>query len=39
VGNAVELIGKVNQDLSIKVLQATDMGSSMGNDPLMQITA
>ncbi|KFY42923.1 hypothetical protein V494_02171 [Pseudogymnoascus sp. VKM F-4513 (FW-928)] len=27
VGNAVEVVGKVNQDLSIKVLQATDMGT------------
>jgi len=29
VGNAVEIVGKVNQDLSIKVLQATDMGSGV----------
>jgi replication factor A3 len=28
VGNAVEVVGKVNQDLSIKVLQATDMGTN-----------
>ncbi|KFY25040.1 hypothetical protein V493_04869 [Pseudogymnoascus sp. VKM F-4281 (FW-2241)] len=27
VGHAVEIVGKVNQDLSIKVLQATDMGA------------
>ena len=26
VGNAVEIVGKVNQDLSIRVLKATDMG-------------
>jgi hypothetical protein len=26
VGNAVEIVGKVNQDLSVKVLKATDMG-------------
>lgn len=30
VGNAVEIIGKVNQDLSIKVLQASDWGSNVG---------
>ncbi|KAL3423260.1 replication factor A protein 3 [Phlyctema vagabunda] len=28
VGNAIEIVGKVNQDLSIKVLKATDMGNS-----------
>lgn len=26
VGNAVEIVGKVNQDLSVKVLKATDLG-------------
>lgn len=26
MGNAVEIVGKVNQDLSVKVLKATDMG-------------
>jgi replication factor A3 len=26
VGNAVEILGKVNQDLSVRVLKATDMG-------------
>jgi len=26
VGNAVEVVGKVNQDLSVKVLRATDLG-------------
>jgi replication factor A3 len=26
VGNAVEIVGKVNRDLSVKVLRATDMG-------------
>lgn len=30
VGNAIEIVGKVNQDLSIKVLQATDMGLNLG---------
>jgi len=29
VGNAIEIVGKVNQDLSVKVLQATDMGSNL----------
>jgi len=29
VGNAIEIVGKVNQDLSIKVLQATDMGTNL----------
>ncbi|PQE30067.1 replication factor a 3 protein [Rutstroemia sp. NJR-2017a WRK4] len=28
VGNAVEIVGKVNQDLSIKVLRATDFGNN-----------
>jgi len=28
VGNAVEIVGKVNQDLSVKVLKATDFGTS-----------
>lgn len=26
VGNAVEIVGKVNRDLSVRVLKATDMG-------------
>ncbi len=26
VGHAVEIVGKVNQDLSVKVLMAVDMG-------------
>ncbi|KAM3084523.1 hypothetical protein ACMFMF_001878 [Clarireedia jacksonii] len=30
VGNAVEIVGKVNQDLSIKVLRATDFGNNFG---------
>ena len=30
VGNAIEIVGKVNQDLSIKVLQATDLGPNLG---------
>ena len=30
LNNAVELVGKVQQDLSIKVFQATDFGSSIG---------
>jgi replication factor A3 len=34
VGNAVEIIGKVNQDLSVKVLQSTDMGSNLGRSSL-----
>jgi replication factor A3 len=29
-GNAVEIVGKVNQDLTVKVLKATDMGSNLG---------
>ncbi|MCJ1407535.1 hypothetical protein MMC19_001606 [Ptychographa xylographoides] len=29
VGNAAEVIGKVQQDLSVKVLQATDFGSNL----------
>ncbi|KAI9743842.1 MAG: hypothetical protein M1818_002576 [Claussenomyces sp. TS43310] len=29
VGNAIEIVGKVNQDLSIKVLRATDMGTNL----------
>ncbi|TGO58482.1 hypothetical protein BCON_0054g00120 [Botryotinia convoluta] len=28
VGNAVEIVGKVNQDLSVKVLKATDFGTN-----------
>ena len=30
VGHAVEIVGKVNQDLSVKVLKATDMGLGLG---------
>jgi replication factor A3 len=26
VGNAVEIVGKVNQDLTVRVLRATDLG-------------
>ena len=26
----MEIVGKVNQDLSVKVLKATDMGTSLG---------
>lgn len=29
VGNAIEILGKVNQDLSLKVFQATDMGTTL----------
>jgi len=29
VGNAIEIVGKVNPDLSIKVFQATDMGPNL----------
>lgn len=29
VGNAVEILGKVNQDLSVRVLMATDMGTDL----------
>jgi len=29
VGNAIEIVGKVNQDLSVKVLKATDMGTNL----------
>ncbi|KAA8568007.1 hypothetical protein EYC84_008432 [Monilinia fructicola] len=28
VGNAIEIVGKVNQDLSVKVLKATDFGTN-----------
>ncbi|KAH8599817.1 replication factor A protein 3 [Bisporella sp. PMI_857] len=28
-GNAVEIVGKVNQDLTVKVLKATDMGTNI----------
>jgi replication factor A3 len=35
VGHAVEIVGKVNQDLSIKVLQATDMGTTLGMSKLL----
>ncbi|PSS13139.1 hypothetical protein M430DRAFT_105547 [Amorphotheca resinae ATCC 22711] len=28
-GNAVEIVGKVNQDLTVKVLMATDMGTNL----------
>lgn len=30
VGNAAQLIGKVNPDLSIKVLTSMDLGSNVG---------
>lgn len=30
VNNAVEIVGKVQQDLSVKVYQATDFGSNIG---------
>jgi replication factor A3 len=30
VGHAVEIVGKVNQDLSVKVFKATDMGLGIG---------
>ena len=30
VGHAVEIVGKVNQDLSVKVLKATDLGVGLG---------
>ena len=29
-GNAIEIVGKVNQDLTVKVLKATDMGPNLG---------
>jgi len=29
-GNAVQLIGKVNPDLSVKVLTSLDLGSNIG---------
>lgn len=32
LNNAVELVGKVQQDLSVKVYQATDFGSNIGNE-------
>lgn len=34
VGNAVEIVGKVNQDLSVKVLRATDLGRDGESFPL-----
>ena len=30
LNNAAEVIGKVQQDLSVKVFQATDFGSNLG---------
>ncbi len=30
LNNAVEIVGKVQQDLSVKVFQATDFGSNIG---------
>jgi replication factor A3 len=30
VGNAIEIVCKVNSDLSVKVLKSTDMGNSLG---------
>lgn len=30
VGNAVEIVCKVNSDLSVKVLKSTDMGTTLG---------
>ena len=32
LNNAAEVVGKVQQDLSIKVFQATDFGSNIGTD-------
>ena len=29
-GTAVEIVGKVNQDLTVKVLKSTNMGSDIG---------
>ena len=34
VGNAVEIVCKVNSDLSVKVLKSTDMGTSLGMSAL-----
>jgi len=34
VSNAAEIIGKVQSDLSVKVLQATDFGSNLGEETL-----
>lgn len=39
VGNAIEIVGKVNQDLSVKVLKATDMGTGFGKYILSQHTS
>ncbi|KAI9816784.1 MAG: hypothetical protein M1827_001429 [Pycnora praestabilis] len=36
LNNAIEIIGKVNQDLSIKVLSATDFGTNIGRQRKMQ---
>jgi replication factor A3 len=33
VGNAIEIVGKVNPDLSVRVLQSTDLGSDFGTFP------
>ena len=33
LNNAAEIVGKVQQDLSIKVFQATDFGSNIGKGP------
>jgi hypothetical protein len=34
-GNAAQIIGKVNPDLSIKVLSSTDLGGNVGESTLL----
>ncbi|KAL9116466.1 MAG: hypothetical protein Q9187_007010 [Circinaria calcarea] len=36
VNHAAEIVGKVQQDLSVKVLQATDFGSNLGQLPFLR---
>ncbi|KAL9589680.1 MAG: hypothetical protein Q9203_001523 [Teloschistes exilis] len=36
LNNAVEIIGKVHPDLSVKVLQAMDFGPNIGTEPVIR---
>lgn len=37
VGNAVEIVCKVNGDLSVKVLKSTDMGTTLGMSSFLHV--
>lgn len=35
IGDAIEIVGKVNPDLSVKVLTSTDFGENLGGYSLL----